>query len=133
MEGDDLTNAILFDNARGSGREVTVSFLDAGIELASIAGEQIAVWPYGSIESLSRDFTVETAFRLNRHEILTLQVFDKALSDEILARAPMAKRAARQRFFDKWMPVEIGALLYLGLAAAVIALIGFLARLWGRF
>lgn len=103
-----MTNAIFFNRMRGSGREVSINLIEAGIEITSLAGEPIAVWPYASVDLLKETSARrEGSFVADHDEINLLQVFEPSLWDRIVGRAPRARRTAF-RATSHWWNAFIG-------------------------
>jgi hypothetical protein len=97
-----VTTAILFNHQRGSGREVTVNLIDSGIEIMSIAGEHISVWPYHVVDLIKHTrMAREGSFAACHDENHLLQVFEPSLWDSILERAPLAQRT-EMRMVSVW-------------------------------
>ena len=102
-----MTNAILYNHQRGSGREVTINLHDAGVEICSVGGEPIAVWPYGVIDLIKHtNLSDEGAFTVGHDPFNTLQSVEPEIFQAIIKRAPHARRTLRgsvwnlQRLWD---------------------------------
>lgn len=87
-----MTNAILFNKMRGSGRDVTINLIDAGIEITSAAGEHIAVWPYPVVDLIKETgLAHEGYFAADHDETNLLRVFDRSMWDRIVEHTPRAQ------------------------------------------
>lgn len=92
-----MTNAILFNNMRGSGREVTLNLIDAGVEIISVGGEPIAVWPYGVIDLIKHtNLSDEGEFTVEHDPFNTLQAVQPDIFQAIIKRAAPARRTLRR-------------------------------------
>ncbi len=120
-----MTIAVLFDNLRGSGRDVALTMGKAGLEIATDDGNVIGVWPYGAIKR-SR-FTSQTwvDLQLANDESRTLQNYDRQTTDALLALTPNARRRgifARLGVDETFFRFEFGAALAIALAGIPMAL-----------
>lgn len=123
-----MTNAILFNKMRGSGREVTINLIDSGIEIVSSAGEHIAVWPYQVVDLIKEsEIAREGAFVADHDQIHLLQIFDAALWDRVMERTPRARKTEQGPSNIAWwriwrgVPDNLTGIILLG---AVVFLIG---------
>ena len=92
-ERNEMTNAILFNATRGSGREVTVHLIDAGVEIISAGGDPIAVWPYGVIDLIKHtNLSDEGEFVVEHDPFNTLQSVEPDIFQAIIKRAPQARQ-----------------------------------------
>lgn len=148
-----MTTAILHHNIRNSSREVSVTPTELGLNLVSVGGEKLGLWPYAAIRQLpdsrtqfdygealvggrlqhpaylsppDADYMAE--FTLNHNDMLTLRVFDPVLIEHIIAQAPFVRSqrglARRDRWFAMWLAIPVGA-------RTVICLLPILAILYG--
>ena len=121
-----MTDAILFNTLRGSGRNVKVGLLDVGLELASQAGEPIAIWPYDAIDLIKEtSFQSEGIFKVPYDSVHTLRIADSVSWKMIVDRAPHAAQTLRASKRTLWdyvtmlpEPVQVG--LWLGGPLALI-------------
>ena len=91
-----VTTAILFNRQRGSGREVAVNLVDAGVEIVSLSGEPIAVWTYDVIDLIKEtNLPDEGSFTVPHDPFHTLQAVPADTFDAIIERAAPARRTLR--------------------------------------
>jgi hypothetical protein len=117
-----VTIAVLFDNMRGSGRDVAVTLGTAGLEIATAEGNAIGVWPYGAIKRARVASQAWIDLQLANDETRTLQIYDRKTTDAILALTPGARRRGlfeRLGVNETYFRFEIA----LGLMILVVAIV----------
>lgn len=121
-----MTIAVLFNNQRGSGRDVALTLGTAGLEIATGDGDVIGVWPYGAIKRSRFTSQAWIDLQLATDETRTLQIYDRRTTDALLALTPNARRTGifqRLGVDETFFRFEIG----IGLAAVVAGI----ALAWG--
>lgn len=91
---------ILFNNLRGSGREVRIHLGRAGLELETETGNPVGIWPYSAIQRSDNGMAPGLELRLGQDQASTLQIFDEAGTAAILTRVPKAKRSLIGRMMN---------------------------------
>lgn len=120
-----MATAILFNHQRGSGREVTVNLIDAGVEIASLSGEPIAVWTYDVIDLIKEtNLPDEGSFTVQHDPFHTLQMVPADIFDAIIERAGQARRTQRGsvwNFERLWqgVPGNLRGVIVVGIAYGV--------------